>query len=297
MDEAEGRIEHMFDTRLRRGSTSRDRVDSLTVDSTAESPGVASRRMTEFLFDTRAGLILIGAVGLVLLVLIAGVISRPFDRWWLTRRRGRGNVEEEVPIPAHHEPKRDTFLELNFTSVATIRDADGSIHTFLLHDDGSVAEIATYQKRRSAPITILELTSVLAGGRGLLTTSSSGLGLNLWAGELRQVFPGADELDLVRKHREALGWLLDRGIQADRQMPEEILELRSGFLSRINEAAAKSSTGLVRSESWRIAHGAHANVGRLWEQDDIEGRLNRFRELIREQVPDRPDRNEVLGRQ
>jgi hypothetical protein len=136
-------------------------------------------------------------------------------------------------------------------------------------------------RRRAFPIA-LELTSSLAGRRGLLTTSNLGLGLNLWPAELRQVFPGATVADLLRYHRDALDWLDRQGVTADTMTADEVVELRADFLRRSHEATARFPSKLLRAESIRAAQGRHAFVGSLADDVDIAARLDRFWNAIGE---------------
>jgi hypothetical protein len=243
--------------------------------------------MTDFLFDTRAGLMLFGVIVLVVLVIISYYISLPFDRWRLGHRLAKQTSQahhpQRVTVPPQLAAGYNAFSELGFEEATTIQNPDGSVHAFLLGDGGRVlGEVALFKgSRRTIPIA-LELTSSIAGHRGLLTTSNLGLGLHLWQAELRQVFPGATATTLLQYHRDALGWLGRQGISADAMTAAEVLELRADFLRRSNEATALSSPKVIRTESMRAAQGRHAYVGSLSDDVDIASRLERFWRAIGE---------------
>lgn len=243
--------------------------------------------MTEFLFDTRAGLMLFGVIVLVVLVFISYRISLPIDRWRLRHRLAKQTSQayhpQRVAAPPELAAGYRAFSELGFEEATTIQDPDGSVHAFLLGDGGRVlGEVALLKSsRRPIPIA-LELTSSIAGHRGLLTTSNLGLGLHLWHAELRQVFPGATATTLLQYHLDALDWLGRQGISADAMTADEVVALRADFLRRSNEATACSSSKAIRTEWMRAAQGRHAYVGSLPDDVDSASRLERFSHAIGE---------------
>ena len=291
MDEPTG-IEHLFDTRALSSSLSR-----WIPGQPVELPLPRSHRdrtspstfipVTEFLFDTRAGLMLFGVIVLGVLVFISYYISIPLDRWRVGHRLAKQTSQayhpERVTVPPQLAAGYNAFRELGFEEATTIQNPDGSVHAFLLGDGGRVlGEVALLKgSRRTIPI-VLELTSSMVGHRGLLTTSNLGLGLNLWHAELRQVFPGGTATVLLQYHRDALDWLGSQGISADAMTADEVLELRADFLRRSNVATASSSSRTIRTESMRAAQGRHAYIGALSDDMDITSRLERFWHAIGE---------------
>ena len=249
--------------------------------------------MTEFLFDTRAGLMLFGVIVLAVLVIISWYISLPVDRWWTGRRLAKQTSgayqARQVDVPPELAAGVSAFKDVGFEEATTIQDPGGSIHAFLLGDEGrALGEVAMFKGRRRASPIGLELTSSLAGRRGLLTTSNLGLGLSLWEAELRQVFPGTPVADLVRYHRDALDWLSRQGIHADPVEAGEILELRADFLRRSHEATARMPSKVIRSESMRAGQGRHAFVGSLSDDVNIAARLDRFWNAIGQRRANEP---------
>jgi hypothetical protein len=255
--------------------------------------------VTDFLFDTRAGLMLFGVIVLAVLVIISWYISLPFDRWRIGRQLAKqtsgANRSRQVDVPPELAASLAPFKEVGFGDVTTIQEVDGSVHALLLSDEGRViAEAATVRDRRRAgaigldqiwkhaPSVVLELTSSLLGHRGLLATSNFGLGLYLWDAELRQVFPGASAANLVRYHRDALGWLEQQGITAESVAADEVVKLRADLLKRSSEATARSSSKAIRKEGMRAGQGQHAYVGSLSDDVDIASRLKRFWHTIGE---------------
>jgi hypothetical protein len=262
--------------------------------------------VTDFLFDTRAGLMLFGVIVLVVLVVVSWYVSLPLDRWWVGRRLAKQTSSafkaHQVDVPPELTVGHRSFRDVGFEDATTIQDPDGSVHAFLLGDGGrALGEVAMFKRkpprastigldksaRRAFPIA-LELTSSLAGRRGLLTTSNLGLGLNLWHAELRQVFPGATVADLVRYHRDALEWLGRQGVAADTMTAGEVVELRADFLKRSHEATARLPSKVLRAESTRAAQGRHAFVGALSDDVDIDARLDRFWTAIGERRANEP---------
>lgn len=242
---------------------------------------------------------LFGVIVLVILVIVSWFLSQPFDRWWLGRRLAKHTSglshPRQVSVPLELAAGQNAFKAVGFEEATTIQEPDGSVHAFLLGDGGRViGEVAMVKSRhRASTIDLdrntkrastidLDLTSSLAGHRGLLATSNSGLGLHLWPAELRQVFPGATVANLLQHHRDALEWLERQGITADPVTTDDLIELRTEFLKRSNEALARSSSKSIRQESMRAAQGRHAYVGPLTADADLTSRLKRFWDAIAE---------------
>jgi hypothetical protein len=134
--------------------------------------------------------------------------------------------------------------------------------TLLVHDDLSVAEVAT----RSDGIG-MSITSLLGDGASVLETSTA-QDVPAADGRLLQVFPGATVDALVARHQEALAWLGPRGVVpvAHAQGAPGILETSAHILGRaptptpaeIGELSAGRST---------------AHLGPLARQDDVDHQL------------------------
>jgi hypothetical protein len=194
-------------------------------------------------------------------------------------RRGltRGNDTREgepVPIPPLLEPSRNGFAGLGFEDVETVRLGNGSIIVHLIRpEDGIVAEVVSHPPP-SDPTPILEISSSLAGRSGVLATSTSGLGPRLWAGELRQVFPGATVAHLLESHLAGLEFLRGRGIEPDLLRAEDVLKAKEEMLAHGRSAAANAPSKLLRSELVRGSQGRHAAVGPLATQEDVGARID-----------------------
>lgn len=254
--------------------------------------------VAEFFFDTRLGLMLTGVFGLVVLLIVANYLSRPLDRILIGRRLRRLRMdaysETQVPLPPELEPGDASFQALGFEPIAITHDQTNKTNTTyairLRPTDGVVAETVLYEHRKRTNSIVLELTSSLAGRQGTLATSTSGLGLYFWPGELRQVFPGASAEHLLEYHEEALASLAERGILPDHLTAEELLPLRADMLNRDLAATARAPVKAVRAATLRAARGLHAHVGKLMDQEDIHGRLDAFWLQVGDSPqPPRPD--------
>jgi len=246
----------------------------------------------EFFFDTRFGLMLMGVFGLVVLLFVANYVSKPFEKVVNGRRMRRRGKEAyraaHVPLPPELEPGDASFEALGFEQIATIRDTDDSTFAIRLRPrDGVIAETVLHVHKRLKDKTVLELTSSLAGRQGTLATSTSGLFLLFWPGELRQVFPGARAEHLLEYHEEALASLAERGIVPDHLTADEILTFRADMMNRALTAVARAPVGAVRTESYRVARGIQARVGKLMDQEDIRARLDAFWRQTEEQGGER----------
>jgi hypothetical protein len=256
---------------------------------------VIAMTVSEFLFDTRAGLMLLGVFLLVVLLIVANYVSKPFEKIVNRRRLRRRGIdayrETRVPTPPELVPGDASFEALGFEKIATIRNTDGSTYAIRLRPrDGVTAETVLFGNPKRKDRIVLELTSSLAGRQGNLATSTSGLGVFFWPGELRQVFPGATAEHLLEYHEEALASLAERGIRPDPLTAEEILPLRADMLNRAITAVARAPVGEVRAASVRAIRGQHAHVGKLMHQDDIRSRLDAFWRLAGlHDFPARPD--------
>jgi hypothetical protein len=80
--------------------------------------------------------------------------------------------------------------------------------------DSIAGEVIEHARSRHARV-IVELTSVLPGRRGILSTTNLPSDPRLWKGVLLQAFPGAQPRDLVRSHERALAVLAERGLLQD----------------------------------------------------------------------------------
>jgi hypothetical protein len=211
---------------------------------------------------------------------------------WLIRKYRKGLIRgedtrqaEQVPIPPLLEPGRDAFAGLGFEDVATVRLGNGSLFVHLIRpEDGIVAEVVSHPPP-SDPTPILEISSILAGRSGVLATSTSGLGARLWAGELRQVFPGAPVAHLLESHLAGLEFLRSRGIEPDLLRAHEVLEAKEEMLARGRSAAANAPSKLLRSELVRGSRGRHTAVGLLAAQEDVGARIDAIYELRALSVP------------
>jgi hypothetical protein len=242
---------------------------------------VIAMTVAEFFFDTRLGLMLTGAFGLVVLLIVANYASRPLEKIVSGRRLRRRGMDAyhatHVPLPPELEPGDASFEALGFEQLATIRNADNSTFAIRLRPrDGVVAETVLYVYPKLKDTIVLELTSSLAGRQGTLATSTSGLGSFFWPGELRQVFPGASAEHLLEYHEEALVSLAEGGILPDHLTADEILPLRADMLNRSLTAVARAPVGAVRAATFRALRGQHAHVGKLMDQEEVGARLDAF---------------------
>lgn len=124
-----------------------------------------------------------------------------------------------------------------------------------------------------------DYTSILDGGRGELVTSNTGLGVQLWDGELVQAFPGATTEHLLESHEDGLAFLHERGIDPDPVTPDRLLALRTGLIRRAVEAARAADPKQLRLEGVRILQRQHGSVGLLRDRPSIEERIERFRAM------------------
>lgn len=235
-------------------------------------------------FDTRLALLLAGAFGLIVLLIVANYVSRPFEKIVNGRRLRRRGLDAysatQVPLPPELEPGDASFEALGFEPIAITHDQTNKTNTTyavrLRPRDGVVAETVLYVHPKRRDSIVLELSSSLAGRQGTLATSTSGLGLYFWPGELRQVFPGARAEHLLEYHEEALASLAERGILPDHLTAEELLPLRADLLNRALATIAGAPVKAVRAATLRATRGLHAHVGKLMDQEDIHARLDAF---------------------
>lgn len=235
-------------------------------------------------FDTRLGLMLTGVFALVVLVIVANYVSRPFEKIVNGRRLRRRGMdaysETQVPLPPELEPGDASFQALGFEPIAITHNQTNKTNTTfairLRPRDGLVAEAVLYVHPKRTDSIVLELTSSLAGRQGTLATSTSGLDLYFWPGELRQVFPGARAEHLLEYHQETLASLAEHGILPDHLTADELLPLRADLLNRALAAIAGAPVKAVRAATLRATRGLHAHVGKLMDQEDIHARLDAF---------------------
>lgn len=249
-------------------------------------------------FDTRLGLMLTGVFALVVLVIVANYLSRPLEKIVNGRRLRQLRMDAysatQVPLPPELEPGDASFEALGFEPIAITHDQTNKTNTTyairLRPTDGVVAETVLYEHPKRKNSIVLELSSSLAGRQGTLATSTSGLGLYFWRGELRQVFPGARAEHLLEYHEEALASLAERGILPDHLTAEELLPLRADLVDRALAAIEGAPVTAVRSATLRATRGLHAYVGKLMNQEDIRGRLDAFWLQVGDSPqPPRPD--------
>ena len=91
---------------------------------------------------------------------------------------------------------------------------------FLPNEDISAA---TYRTQSSPPQLVTEFFTNLHDKRGYLSTVSAAAGdaLPRGPGDFRQAFPRADVAELLQRHRDALAWLREQGVQVDPVEPSQ----------------------------------------------------------------------------
>ncbi len=144
---------------------------------------------------------------MVLLLLAAIFVIRSmgscvgFRRKWLATM-GKPRIEApDALLPDPVKKAVERFEAIGFQCVTTTIDDGGSIVAHLLRADGVIAEAIVDSRGDRA---VFDYTSILDRGRGELVTSNTGLGVQLWDGELVQAFPGATAEHLLESHVDGL---------------------------------------------------------------------------------------------
>ena len=199
-----------------------------------------------------------------------------FRRKWLAKM-GRPRIEApEALLPDPVKKAVERFEAIGFQRVTTTIDEGGSVVAHLLRADGVVAEAIVDPMGSGA---VFDYTSMLDGGRGMLVTSNTGLGVQLWDGALVQAFPGATAEHLLESHEDSWPSFTTRGIDPDPMAPAELLAVRGDLLRRAEEAARAADPKRLRLEGVRVLQRQHGSVGLLRDRPSIEERIERFRAL------------------
>lgn len=216
---------------------------------------------------------------MTVVLVIAGILVAVVAAWALVRfvlmpgeiSRYHGDVGTLRWVPC----ERDDEFDAHDPAVADLErlgyrvDSQAKLHlgrtrpavTLLVHDDLSVAEVAT----RSDGIG-MSITSLLGDGASVLETSTA-QDVPAADGRLLQVFPGATADALVARHHEALDWLGPRGVVPvahDRGAPG-ILETSAHILGR-----APTPTP---AQIGALSAGRTPTLGPLARQDDVDHQL------------------------
>lgn len=242
------------------------------------SPAWVGRLVAVLCVLTFLGVILLAAVGKTRLFFATRRLRRVL---W---RIGETGKLDEQPFDGAAAPELESramvLEQLGFERMFAARGPRMVRIVLLRHEDRTIAEVATVLMPALNPIPVIELTSILIGRRGLLSTSTSRLKPGSWAGELCQVFPGSDPGPLVRHHEDALGFLSGRGITADRLTPEQVLDADRW-------ARAAVAAGSARASNQELAARSHARrtvpwdfVGPLGADPAAEPRLSAFWKAI-----------------
>jgi hypothetical protein len=199
-----------------------------------------------------------------------------FRRKWLAEM-GKPRIEApDALLPDPVKKAVERFEAIGFRRVTSTIDEDGSVIAHLLRADGVLAEAVVDPMGNGAAF---DCTSILDGGRGELVTSNTGLGVQLWDGELVQAFPGATAEHLLECHEDGLVFLRERGIDPDPVTPDRLLALRTDLIRRAVEAAHAADPNQLRLEGVRILQRQHGSVGLLRDRPSIEQQIERFRAM------------------
>jgi hypothetical protein len=187
-----------------------------------------------------------------------------------------------VALPTEARPARDAFVALGFTEV-TVAERGGDVWSILLDEEnGIVAEVLSSPQPQFGPGPVTELSSTLAGRTWVLATSTSGLYVQLWSGELRQVFPGATPQHLLENHLSALSYLAEHGVAADPMSRDEVMDVRDELMQRHRTHLASVPLRTLRTELERLQRREQSPIGPLAAQPDIESRIEGLYGLILE---------------
>jgi hypothetical protein len=224
--------------------------------------------------------VIAGILLMVLLLLAAIFLIRSmgwlfgFRRKWLAKM-GKPRIEApDALLPDPVKKAVERFEAIGFQRVATTISEGDSVVAHLLRADGVVAEAIVDPMGSGA---VFDYTSMLDGGRGMLVTSNTGLGVQLWDGALVQAFPGATAEHLVESHEDGLAFLHERGIDPDPMRRDRLLAVRADLVRRAEESARAADPKRLRLEGVRILQRQHGNVGLLRDRPNIEERIERFR--------------------
>lgn len=170
------------------------------------------------------------------------------------------------------------FERLGFRLLDMGRPPSQALMSLLWREEGSViAEVVWFPNPRgSCPSFVLELTSVLQDRRGVLCTSTSGIGFDCWQQQLAQVFPGASAEHLVVRHEEALAFLEAHGLRTEPIQSDQILSLRSWGMSSSLRAAASTPAFKLYQAALAVARCEHRNLGPIRENREALTRLARM---------------------
>lgn len=225
----------------------------------------------------------IAAILLMVLLLLAAIFLMRslgwivgFRRKWLAQF-GKPRIEApDTLLPDPVKKAVERFEAMGFEHVTTTIDERGSVVAHLLGADGVVAEAIVDP---IGPGAVFDYTSILDGGRGALVTSNSGLGMQVWDGELVQAFPGATPEHLLESHEDGLTFLHDHGIDPDPTTADRLLAVRADLVRRAEDAARAADPKRLRLEGARILQRQHGSVGLLRDRSSIDERIERFRAM------------------
>lgn len=201
---------------------------------------------------------ILAALTLVLGLFVLGWIDTIWVRANVARSRSRARVvardgpESFQQIDSHpppeFEPHALAFERLGFKRVRYGGRGEGTQLVMFRPSDCVTAEVASYPKVKAVwSFELLDLTSVLIGRRGLLTTTNAPTHQRLWRGELLQVFPGASATQLVESHDAALALLARRGVVPEKFDESAIEEYVRWGLQMLSMAQAETrSREIVR---------------------------------------------------
>ena len=222
------------------------------------------------------------------LLILAGSLRFTSD---LALRRFRANLRTpmaslrdapSVLLATEARPARDAFVALGFTEVK-VTERGGDVAAMLLDErNGIVAEVVSSPQPQFGPGPVTELSSTLAGRRGVLATSTSGLYLQLWSGELRQVFPGATPQHLLENHLSALTYLAEHGIAPDPMSRDEVIDVRDEIMQRHRTHLASVPSRTLKAELGRLHQRQQSPIGPLAAQPDIEAKIEALYGLMLE---------------
>lgn len=207
-------------------------------------------------------------VGLIDMLWRRASAARAQSRARVVARDGPESFERiHTDPPPEFEPHAVAFERLGYQRVKYGTRGDGTQLVMFRSSDSIVAEITSIPKVKAIwAFELLDLTSVLSGRRGLLTTTNVPTHQRLWHGELLQVFPGMGAVQLAESHEAALALLADRGVTTetfDESAIEEFVRWGLQMLS-MAQAGARSRDLLWRKAPTEVMKSLH--VGAL--QDD-----------------------------
>jgi hypothetical protein len=189
-------------------------------------------------------------------------------------------------LPTETESYLRELTAMQFQRVVVLR-ADDAVRIILWSSNGVIADLCHDPDLPKEQLVVLQLITPLDGVEGELCTSTAALVLDLWPGEIGQVFPDDSTAELAARHEEAMRYLAVRGLRARILSPEEAPRHVEWATRSSMAATAGASRHAIVSELRRVWAGKHAALGPIQSNPKSLARIDA---LLAGRVPLTPAR-------